>query len=220
MAIVRERRTSDSDLVQWVTRGTYVASAIADVTVPDGCWDFVFRIRRGRTEVRQTGMVSRPIVLDAEPGDTYVGIAFKADVYMPRRPQRETVFWPETGPRATLIASQRFEIPTFENAEDFATALVRHGVIVRDPIVRDAMAGKPTIATDRTVQRHFANVTGMTWKSLRQIQRANRAVALLAAGRRPAEVAMELGYADQSHMTNSMRRIVGLTPGQVALRDR
>ena len=116
MAIEREYRASDSDLVQWITRGTYVASTAPDLTVPDGCWDFVFWLRRAKSVVLQTGMVTHPTLLHAEPGDSYVGIAFRTDVFMPRRPGCEMVNGAivrrSTGRSATCIEGERFEIPT------------------------------------------------------------------------------------------------------------
>jgi AraC-like DNA-binding protein len=41
-------------------------------------------------------------------------------------------------------------------------------------------------------------------------------MSLLHAGQRAADVAFALGYADQAHMTNSLRQIMGQTPGQIA----
>lgn len=44
--------------------------------------------------------------------------------------------------------------------------------------------------------------------------RVNRAQALLRQGVRPADVATETGYADQSHLTRHFRRVVGVTPAR------
>ena len=38
--------------------------------------------------------------------------------------------------------------------------------------------------------------------------------ALLAQGLPPAEAALEVGFADQSHLCNAFRQRTGLTPGQ------
>jgi AraC-like DNA-binding protein len=37
---------------------------------------------------------------------------------------------------------------------------------------------------------------------------------LLAAGRPPAEAALQVGFADQSHMTRAFVRQFGITPGR------
>jgi AraC-like DNA-binding protein len=55
----------------------------------------------------------------------------------------------------------------------------------------------------------------MTEKRLEQIRRACRAMELLADGRRVVDVALELGYSDQSHMTRALKALMGKTPGAV-----
>ena len=67
----------------------------------------------------------------------------------------------------------------------------------------------------RTLQRRIVRATGLTPGSIRQIRRAQRAVELLSQGMRPLEVAHHAGYADQSHLTRSLRRFVGRTPAQI-----
>lgn len=44
--------------------------------------------------------------------------------------------------------------------------------------------------------------------------RVNKAKTLLALGEPIAQVALETGFADQSHLTKHFKRIVGVTPGQ------
>ena len=47
--------------------------------------------------------------------------------------------------------------------------------------------------------------------------RVGRAMRLLAEGRSIADVALETGFVDQSHLTSRFKRIVGVTPKQFAL---
>lgn len=64
--------------------------------------------------------------------------------------------------------------------------------------------------------RAFRRSVGMpphTW--LLQL-RVDRACQLLAEGRAIADVALETGFADQSHLTRRLRSITGLTPAQYA----
>ena len=64
--------------------------------------------------------------------------------------------------------------------------------------------------------RAFRRSTGMppyTW--LMQL-RISRAQTLLARGHAIADVAYELGFADQSHLTRQFRRTTGVTPGEYA----
>ena len=90
--------------------------------------------------------------------------------------------------------------------------LVRRELIVRDEIVGGVVEGRPWAISPRSVQRHFLQATGMTAKRLQQIQRARQAMELLQAGRRAVDVALELGYADQPHLTRLLKAIMGKTP--------
>jgi AraC-like DNA-binding protein len=51
---------------------------------------------------------------------------------------------------------------------------------------------------------------------VRQIERAHRAAALLERGVPVVDVAHEAEYFDQSHMTRSLKRFLGMTPAQIA----
>jgi methylphosphotriester-DNA--protein-cysteine methyltransferase len=58
--------------------------------------------------------------------------------------------------------------------------------------------------------------TGLTHKTIQQIERARSAVSLLEQGTPISDAALELGYFDQAHLTNSLKRFVGKTPAQIA----
>jgi AraC-like DNA-binding protein len=114
-----------------------------------------------------------------------------------------------------------------------ATLVDRHAVPARSPRppsraahlvmarLEDQMAAPPTlsaIAADLglsrfQVVRGFRDSMGMppyAWLAQRRVARAR---VLLAAGARPSEVAAQVGFADQAHLTRWFRRVVGVTPG-------
>ena len=64
------------------------------------------------------------------------------------------------------------------------------------------------------MQRHFLRTTGLTYKTFTQIERAQKAMALLQMGRPAADVAFALGYSDQPHLIRSLKAIMGETPGR------
>lgn len=64
--------------------------------------------------------------------------------------------------------------------------------------------------------RQFRFARGLTPYGYLLQARLDRAQALLAAGRPPAEVAARTGFADQSHLTRAFRRLTGMTPGRYA----
>jgi hypothetical protein len=219
MSVHRERRGSDSPFIASITHVAY-DDAVNDETTPDGLWDIVIQRHAGKLAVLQTGLITKPVALDYLPGDEYLSISFKPGVYMPRLPGVQmvdrAVFRPPTSKRAFALDREVLEIPTFENAEGLVDRLVEGDIIVRDEIVAGVAEGRRAAMSPRSVQRHFQHALGVTPKQLAQIHRACRAVDLLKRGRPAAEAAAELGYADQPHMTRSLKRLMGRTPGEIA----
>jgi AraC-like DNA-binding protein len=67
----------------------------------------------------------------------------------------------------------------------------------------------------RSVERHVSRATGLTRGTIRQIRRAEGAVELLSRGVSALDTARRAGYADQAHLTRSLKRFVGQTPSQI-----
>ena len=219
MIVRRVRRASDSPFIAAISVVSYEGQA-PDSTVPDGMWDIVVQRHAGTVAVMQTGMLTRPVELAYGSGDEHLSISFKPGVYMPRLPGARmvdmSVFRPTISERAFEIDTDTFEIPSFENAEGLVERLVQRGLIVRDDIVAEVAECRPVAISTRTVQRHFLWALGLTPKQLAQIQRANNAVTQLEAGQAPVTVAADLDYADQAHLTRSLKRFIGRTPGEIA----
>jgi AraC-like DNA-binding protein len=100
--------------------------------------------------------------------------------------------------------------------EDFVARLLKREAVTSNPLVASITEGAPLAATERTVQRHFLRTTGLTLKTYNQIARARQALVMLQSGTAPAQAAAALGYADQPHLTRSLRAYMGTTPGQIA----
>ena len=218
MSIDREERPSDSRFVRSVTRIAYNEHR-ADLSVPDGCWDVViFRNRSGAT-VLLTGTTTRPVTSINRPGDELLCISFKPGGYMPRfapvRMRDRAITLPNPNRYSLRLGSEVLEIPTFENADDFVAKLSKAGLLAHDSLVDSVISGDPRAASIRSLQRHFLMATGLTLSFHRQIERARRAVEFLREGRAAVDVALEAGYADQSHMINSLKAITGQTPSQI-----
>jgi AraC family transcriptional regulator len=63
----------------------------------------------------------------------------------------------------------------------------------------------------------FKRSTGVPVHQFVVQRRVERAVSLLRGGEMPAsEVALEAGFAHQSHMARCMRRLLGVTPTRVS----
>ncbi len=123
----------------------------------------------------------------------------------------------DVGRQSVRILGHTVPLPDYDDAEDVVRRLARAGVVVRDPMVSDVLRGWSPDVTARTVRRHFARVTGLTPGAVRQIERARAAAELIRAGAPIADVAHDLGYYDQPHLSRSLDRFIGHTA--TALRD-
>ncbi|MBD2683429.1 MULTISPECIES: helix-turn-helix domain-containing protein, partial [Nostoc] len=67
----------------------------------------------------------------------------------------------------------------------------------------------------RSLQYRFLRATGLTQKTIQQIERAHCAVSLLEQGTSILDTSFKLGYFDQAHLTNSLKHFIGKTPAQI-----
>ncbi len=74
-----------------------------------------------------------------------------------------------------------------------------------------ARVAQDTGWSDRTLQRQCQSVYGYGPAVLRRILRFRRAVTQLRTGRSPADVAADVGYADQPHLHREVRVFAGTT---------
>lgn len=218
--ILEEERVADSPLVAKIRRARYATDA-RETALPDGSWDLLFLRRGGGPLIAiQTGQIAAPLAVESRAGDEMLTIALKPEVYIPRLPGRSTfnqgVRRPVEHDRSFWIDTERFEIPSFDNVEQFVAALARKGLLERDPVVSRALQGARQRLDERSIQRHFAEVTGLGLKTFQQIARAHEASRLLRQRQTPSQVAAELAFSDQAHLTHSLKRFLGQTPRQIA----
>jgi AraC-like DNA-binding protein len=67
--------------------------------------------------------------------------------------------------------------------------------------------------SDRTIERLFAQETGLTFHRWREQMRVLKSLTLLGNGRAVKNVALELGFANPSTFITMFRKIMGVTPG-------
>ncbi|MGH9261639.1 MAG: helix-turn-helix domain-containing protein, partial [Acidimicrobiales bacterium] len=139
--------------------------------------------------------------------------------FMPGLPPGRLVDRTVTLPAATggsfWLDGSAGELPGQDTADVLVDRLVRAGLLVHDPIVAEALSGDVQGLSTRSVERRVARAAGLNRGAIERIRRAERAVELLSRGVPPADVAGRTGYADQPHLTRSLRRFVGQTPSQI-----
>jgi AraC-like DNA-binding protein len=215
-----ENRIEPSDFVEriWRTRGV-PDKAMISVAVPH--WQIVVvKNLRGPTSVIVRGPETKASIVEIPQDAEFIGIEFKIGTFMPALAVETLV---DVGRELDAVsrtkinlAESNWEIPSFENAADFVARLARDGALVRDPVVEQTLLRKPVAITERSVQRRFLRATGLTYGTVRQIERAERTVALLTAGTPILDAVEIAGYSDQAHMTRSLHRLLGKTPGKLS----
>jgi Helix-turn-helix domain len=212
-----EARSSRSPLVEktWQTRSkpekTFISVAATH-------WEMVVTRQRGSARLTVRGPETRattvPIPQDAE----FFGIQFSVGTFMPGLPPGRlvdrTVTLPAAG-RSFWLDGSAWELPHSDTADVFVDRLVRAGLLVHDPIVAEALHGDLEGFSTRSLERRVARATGLSRGAMGRIWQAERAVELLSRGVPASEVAHRTGYADQPHLTRSLRRFVGQTPSQI-----
>lgn len=211
-------RSSESPHVKAITLWT-IGSKNESVACPDGCWDIVVYKKDGHTTILLTGQTTQAVQLPFSPGDEILTISFKASSFLSCFPATALVDQGEILPKAGnrfQLASESLEIPTFENADDFVKALHKRDILQYDEIVEAQLNNQPIDYSLRSIQRRFLRTTGMSPNNFYQIRRARQAAELLQKGNPSIQVAFEMEYSDQAHMSRTLKHILGKTPSELA----
>jgi AraC-like DNA-binding protein len=219
-----ENRTERSGFVKriWRSRSVDLPSFIS-VAVPT--WQIVFiQSANGSKSVVARGPETLATRVDIPKDVEFLGIQFELGAFLPDNTIGRLVDNAESlsadSDHTFWLNDTKFEIPTFENAEVFVDRLVRSGGLVRDPVVEQILQRRPVSLSDRSIQRRFIRSTGLTYAALRQMERAERATNLLLTGSTIFDVVDSQGYSDQAHLTRSLKRYLGTTPGRIGKANR
>lgn len=213
-----EGRTSDSPYIEGIWRG-HTQGLYTPVCPAAAQWNLFLQRKRGQVTVLFEGPLTRAKPKLETEDTEFCVIRFKAGTFLPVIPIYKfldsSVCLPNTSRGSFWLHGMNWEFPDFEDVEGFVARLVREEVLLRDPLVSAVLDNQPHDVSMRTVRRRFLRSTGLTPKRITQIDRALRAMSLLTNGVPILDMVYELGYADQPHLTRSLKRFVGQTPGQI-----
>lgn len=220
MEFMFDVRSADSSFVEiiWHTyselAGTFTSASVSN-------WEMAIATFNGKTTIVVRGPETKASLADFPANAEFFGITFKLGTFMPHLPvktlvDRQDARLLEASSNSFWLHGLAWELPTFENADVFVNRLIRQGIVVRDPVVEAAIQGYTPDMSIRSLQYRFLEATGLTHKMIQQIERARSAVSLLEQGTSILDTAFELGYFDQAHLTNSLKRFIGKTPVQIA----
>jgi hypothetical protein len=222
MTFEYEEKASQSRFVDVIWRthdtsdGTYLAAA-------DACWDMVFIRSAHGNRALLSGPSSTITPVPYRAGNRNVGIRFHRGTYLTHVPASAMVDTTESlpmpGDETFLLAGLEFPLPTYDTVDEFIADLERLDLLNDDPVAMAALRGDEPETSTRSVQRHVATSTGLSANRIRQIIRARQAAERLMLGDPILDVAHDLGYADQAHLTRDVKRLTGYTPGQTKRRD-
>jgi helix-turn-helix protein len=215
-----EKRSSTSPLVTttWATHSDeMMVESFISVAVTQ--WEIVITRQEAETWVTVRGPETRastaPVPHDAE----FFGISFSLGTFMPdldmKRLADRELRLPLASKTSFWLDGSAWELPGPDNADVFVDRLVRAGLLVHDPVASAAVHDDVQGLSTRSVERRVARATGLTRGTIKQIERAERALELLSRGVPARDVARQAGYTDQPHLTRSLKRFVGVTPSQI-----
>jgi hypothetical protein len=214
-----EERESTSPFVDRVWRAdSERAGSFSSVATSQ--WEMVISKYRGETTITLRGPETTATSLDCSlVGAEWMGIVFKHGTVLPYLPAGMLVDGdidlPDASGTAFWLQGSAWQFPNYDNADAFVARLTRRKLLVRDPVVESAMRGEPQELSPRSIQRHFLQATGLTQGSIRQIERARFATVLLQKGVSIHDTIDQVGYADQAHLTRSLKYFIGKTPSQI-----
>ncbi len=214
-----DHRESTSPHVEriWRSRSRQGGSFLS---MAEGSIELVFTRLPEFSAVTLRGPVSKGAVIECPPNGEWLAVRFRLGTYLPQIPtatliDHQNMDLPLLSHDRFWLSGRAWEIPRYDNAEDFVARLAQAGVIARSHAIDAAIEGDSDRMCRRSVQRHFRHVTGMTYSSYQQIERARHAAALLTGGSSVLDATFDAGYFDQAHLTRSVKQLIGTTPARL-----
>ncbi len=188
-------------------------------SVASGSWGLVFWEQAGRAHAAITGPESGTATAPVPEDASFVGIEFAVGTALRAVPTPTLVdsgiMLPDVTDRRFWLDGSQWETPHPDDAEALVNRLFHAGVIAHDRLISEALRGERPVTTERTLERRFRATTGLTQGAVRQIERVRTAALLLTSGETPGDVIDKLGYYDEPHLADALRRYVGRTARQL-----
>lgn len=221
LAVMYEQKSSSSPAINSIWRA-YVEEPDVYTDPANEFWGLAFTRRKDSTlRAELIGPSLQPRLLQSVKGDTYWGVEFRAHVVIGGASKEnilgETVDLGVEGELFDLLG-RRYGVPEYEGLEAFVGRLLNDGAITSRDDVSRSLAGDVGGYSPRSWQRHIRWVTGLSRKQIQQLERARAAFFLLQSGYSASSAAAAAGYADQAHMTRSLRLLRSETPAQIIAR--
>lgn len=223
MSIIAETRLSDSPYVATITHG-HTATDGSSIRPAEYHWHMVFVKEHGRFHPLVVGPLPAAGITTYGANAEILWVKFNPGTFMPHMPARKLInqetLLPEAGIKKFWLKGAAWQFPDAENVETFINRLMREEVLVYDPVITATLKDQPQDISLRTLRDRFLRTTGLAQNQIRQIERAQRAAALLEQGFSILDTVYEVGYYDQPHLTRALKQWVGYTPAQILARNK
>jgi AraC-like DNA-binding protein len=217
----------------WIAVAPDDAPASVAAVMPDGCTDLIWQYGKGAFVA---GPDTRPAPADIAPGTILVGVRFRPGAGGPAlgwsladvRDQR--VDLADLSPRlAGRLPAHLMPAEALLTVTDLAAGLV--AARPPDELVVSATrllsSGRTSVTdlapalgvSERQLRRRFDVAVGYGPKTTQRVLRFRRVLRTLAAAPRSThlgDLAVQVGYADQAHLTRETTSLAGLTPAALA----
>ncbi len=188
-------------LVRWSHR---VETDGATLVYPDGCRDLLsITAPDGQSQVMLTDWDDGPRKVDLVAGTAFIGYRLRPGVLIDPADLQALAGRADALDR--YIAGMAVADPDLDQIVE---------ALARTPDSGSAVSRQAGVS-QRTLQRHFRDRGLPSPDFWRLLGRARRAGVLLGTDRPLADIAYELGYSDQAHMTREMVRWFGRTPSRL-----
>ena len=196
-------RLPDTVLATWVSGDTTEAA----VVLPDGCRDLIIRQTAGQISVASSELDTTAYSVASDPTTKMIGLRFRPGVQ---------VDWAKLVTMAANIQDAKNLQDAIESCAHRDTDLTDALDALAEAHSDVSLAAKHNGVSLRQFQRLVSGRSGQTPRFWRQLARARRTARLIDGTDSLADLAIDMGYADQPHLARDMRRWFGLTASQIA----
>jgi AraC-like DNA-binding protein len=179
------------------------------IIAADGCFDLIVEERAGERRVFVYQPVTAAHVAHIEAGTVMHGVRVTpgrgAALLACERELKEWVLEHDSSTLEQLVTSAVSAFTPPSVVQEFVAAAQASSGSRR-------LTSPATGAAERELQRACRQWLGLTPKVFLRIERAHAARRAIRTGEALAAIAVDLGYADQAHLTREVRHLLGVTP--------
>ena len=218
MSLSCEERLSDSPYVDTIEH-VIAEQAGSTICPANGRWYMLATRQNDKCHFSIVGPLTKASPTRYIEGAEFLFIKFKMGMFLQPFPAKSLldsdIILPEATSKKFWLNGSAWELPNYDNIEEFVRRLVCEDLLISDAVVNTVLQDEHIDIARRTVRHRFLQSTGLSQSYIRQIERARRAKTLLEQGVSILDTVYQTGYSDQSHLTRSFKQFIGYTPAHI-----